>query len=199
MSLTKEKKYVLLLATIFVVGCNNLYTTPEITYLIKTGDHHSNVEGSLPRNGQRVLKTKALEFTARFNKSAAYDLKSNDQQDINKLFGFSDCNSLHQKNSARFGWNYNTRSGEIDIFSYVYKNGKRITEHLGSTTLNETVVYKITVSENHFIFDFKGTSLQIERGSQCNIGLYYMLFPYFGGNQTAPHDIRIFIRETFSE
>ena len=191
----KSATGIILIVTLSLMGCKSLDEAPEIVYLIKSGDHSSNVEGSLPTNGVRSLKSEILEFTARFDESAIYDLGNNDQEDVNKLFGYSDCNSHHQQNSARFGWNYNVASGQVDIFSYVYKNGDRMIEYLGSTDINETVVYRLSLSGDNFIFKFKDTIFQADRGSQCNIGLYYLLFPYFGGNQPAPHDIRIYIKE----
>ena len=188
-------KGIVLITALILIGCDTMYEIPEIIYLIKSGSHKSNVEGSLPNNGLRSLKTEVLEFTARFDESAVYDLGNGNQDDVNKLFGFSDCNSQHHQNSARFGWNFNTETGQVDIFSYVYRNENRIIEYLGSTEINETVLYRLRVSDNNFNFEFKDVSLQVERGSQCNIGLYYLLYPYFGGNETAPHDIRIHILE----
>lgn len=186
----------LIAAMTLIISCDALYEVPETSYLIKEGKHKSKVEGSLAGNGIRALKSEVLEFTARFDESAIYDLNGKDQADVNKLFGFSDCNSHHQDNSARFGWAYNLETSMMDIYAYVYNNGKRQIESLGSVAIHETAEYRLSINGSHFQFDFNGTSTMIERGGTCDVGLYYLLYPYFGGNNPAPHDIRIFIQES---
>ena len=179
----------------FLMSCDAIYEQPEVVYLIKAGQHQSNVEGSLPSNGLRSLKSESLTFTARFDETAKYDLNGNDQDDVNKLFGYSDCNSQHHENSARFGWAYNLDSEQVDIYAYTYTAGQREVKLLGATDINETNVYKLYMVGSDFVFEFKNAREVVKRGSNCDVGLYYMLFPYFGGNQKAPHDIRIYIQE----
>lgn len=185
----------LIFSFVCINSCNELYETPETVYLIKKGAHKSNIKGGFIGNGVRSLKSETLAFTARFDESAIYDLGGSDQGDINKLFGFSDCNSLHHDNSARFGWAYNLDSKQVDIYAYVYNNGERKMMKMGSTVIHETNHYRLSVSDTHFEFEFGSSVERFERGSSCNAGLYYLLFPYFGGNQTAPHDIQLVIQE----
>lgn len=185
----------LFLITVLVSSCDAWYEIPELVYIIKEGSHTSNVQGSLPGNGLRSLKSTTLEFTARFDQSAVYNLGNNDQQDVNKLYGFSDCNSHHQNNSARFGWAYNLESNEVDIYAYVYNNGNRVIQLIGSAGINETNLYRITLEEGSYLFEFKNFAERVNRGSDCGFGLYYLLYPYFGGNAKSPHDIKIYITE----
>lgn len=186
---------IMLVSVMCLQGCDELYEIPEAVYLIKEGQHKSNVQGSLPGNGLRSLKSERLAFTARFDRSAIYNLGDDDQYDINKLFGFSDCNSHHQTNSARFGWTYNLKTEMVDIYAYVYSNGDRKIKKLGAARIGETKQYVLAVSEGHFQFSFDNTVEEFERGASCSTGLYYMLYPYFGGNRPAPHDITIAIKE----
>ena len=193
--MVKLKGIISILFVVLCLSCDSIYENPEVVYLIQAGKHSSNVQGSLPSNGLRSLKSEALVFTARFDESAVYDLKGNDQDDVNKLFGFSDCNSKHQDNSARCGWSYNLATKQVDISAYVYVSGKREIIHLGSTEIHESNTYKLSLVGDEFKFEFKNSIERVARGSSCDVGLYYLLFPYFGGNQKAPHDIRIFINE----
>jgi len=39
-----------------------------------------------------------------------------------------------------------------------------------------------------------GVASMRRSGSVCNVGYYYRLWPYFGGDETAPHDITIHMR-----
>ena len=38
---------------------------------------------------------------------------------------------------------------------------------------------------------------EVARGGDCNADLYYVLGPYFGGDEEAPHDISIYMREIY--
>src|SRR5690606_41284654 len=62
------------------------------------------------------------------------------QDDINKLYGFSDCTSLHHANSARFGWNW--KDGALRIHAYCYVDSVRQYKELDrkSTRLNSSHV-----------------------------------------------------------
>ncbi len=185
----------LVLTVLLLSACSTWYEEPEVAYVIEAGKHKSNVEGSLPGNGVRALKSEVLRFRARFDQTAIYDLGNDNQYDVNKLFGFSDCNSHHQENSARFGWNYDLKEAQINVYAYLYVNGKRRIETLGALAIHEDASYALRVTNTHFIFTFNGMETSFERGSDCSVGLYLLLYPYFGGNTPAPHDIRIYIQE----
>ncbi|HEY9117446.1 MAG TPA: hypothetical protein VIN11_06450, partial [Roseivirga sp.] len=118
------------------------------------------------------------------------------QMDINKLFGFSDCNSLHHQNSIRFGWNWNGEA--IDIYGYHYLDGKLNWKYLGTVEINKVYRYNIYLFEDLIEMEIEGITankVQFNRHNLiCEIGYYYQLFPYFGGDETAPHDINIYFK-----
>ena len=53
----------------------------------------------------------------------------------------------------------------------------------------------IKVSGDHYIFSVNNITTQMARESQTSEASGYKLFPYFGGNETAPHEIDIWIKE----
>ena len=178
-----------------VLSCSELYEPEEVLYRIPKDKHASKVVGGFPGEKVRTLKRDRLRFTVRFDETARYELLGNDQQDINKLLGFSLVNSFHHRNSVRLGWRYELSTGDIDLFSYVYLNGVWSHEFLGSIVIGETVECEILMTNDTFTFMLKNEVMAIvsyERGMKK--GIYYMLFPYFGGNQPAPHDINVFIK-----
>ena len=131
-----------------------------------------------------------------FDKSCAYDLVGEDQKDINKLFGFS-AGLNHHKDSARFGWAYN--EGMIELWSYCYIGGERRVGYLCSVLLGESYTLDLSVSGSEtcyrFIVHHKGSlyrSSEVYKDDTWNFG--YNLWPYFGGNRPAPHDIQISLR-----
>ncbi len=167
-------------------GCEEPYEGPYEIYHIRKGQHFSTRK-------IMSLQTSGISFNARFDQSAIYTTKTSENQfDINKLMGFSDCNSMHHDNSARFGWRW--ANDQLEIFAYVYTNGQRITEKLGAANIGESHYYQILVQDDHYAFTFGETTKKIPRGKTCSGGFYYMLFPYFGGDEPAPQDISIMIK-----
>lgn len=167
-------------------GCRKLEDGYTV-YKIKEGKHHST-------RSIDFLKSDALSFYAKFDESAIYQSKDPvNQLDINKLYGFSECNQQHQKNSARFGWRW--LSGQIEIMAYVYNDGQNSWKHVGYVNPGEKHLYTIRIVEDKYEFLLDGNSVMMDRTSKCDIGFFYKLYPYFGGDETAPHDIRIWIED----
>ena len=107
--------------------------------------------------------------------------------------GFSECNDQHQTNSARFGWRW--LDGALEIHTYVYNEGVRTSVMLGSVELGEEYTYSIELRRNDYVFKVDGMdAVVVPRTNRCNRGLYYLLFPYFGGEEVAPHDMVIKIK-----
>lgn len=192
------KKLISLLAILLIgTACSEIYEPKEIEYLIPGGQHESRIQNGFAADKIRTLKSSHLTFTARFDQTARYDLGNNNQYDINKLMGFSDCNSLHHENSIRFGWRYSIEKDNIEIFAYAYSNSVVNYHYMGDVAIDQTALYQVQITEQTFLLQLNGdVSFELERTANCDKGLYYMLFPYFGGNEVAPHDISIFIEET---
>lgn len=132
----------------------------------------------------------------KFDSSCEYDLRSIDQFDINKLFGWSQ--GLHHKNSCRLGWVWNLSKKKMEIHAYSYVKGKRLSEYMCDCDLNKTYVGQIWIENSTYYFrvlDEKKEEIlgyaSIEADYLINIG--YTLKPYFGGNQPAPHEMKIFL------
>ncbi len=139
---------------------------------------------------------KRLARDVEFDISAKYDLGTDDNKDVNKLFGFGFFPS-HHKESARFGWNYNAAENRVNIFYYCYVAGERMFGELCSVPLYTRIrmsidiignVYSFTVTDAHNgWFEYGGTDVHFDH--KKNIG--YRLGLYFGGNNPAPNDIKI--------
>ncbi|WP_086596533.1 hypothetical protein [Hymenobacter crusticola] len=162
--------------------------SPAITYLIKAGSHETT-------NPFKLLRKSQVRFVVTFDSSAVYRSKDTDNQaDINKLYGMSDFNTFHQTNSARFGWRwYNNR---LELMAYSYKNGVNSSDFITALELNKPYTCTLTLSDQKYIYQVEGQTTSVEqsrRGSGIASG--YQLYPYFGGDETAPHDVRIKIQE----
>lgn len=161
-------------------------------YLIKEGKHGAEDTGG----GE--MTDHALVYDIIFDSTCVYEIASEDQADINKLFGFSDCNDLHHANSARFGWRW--YQNELQILSYTYNNDVVSYQELGAVEFDKSYRYIIYINEDSYEFYIEGImneTVSVDRGNTCDAGYYYFLWPYFGGNQTAPHDMKIFMRRIY--
>jgi hypothetical protein len=155
---------------------------------IKKGNHYSSWK--FPKfyvNNLNVSKN--IIFTD----SCKYDLGSEDQYDINKLFGIGYF-PWHHYNSVRFGWRYNIANNNISIFSYWYHNKIRNYELMGSVELNDLNFYLIQIKDNQHELIVLNRSLDIVMEHVVDVppkSIGYYLKPFFGGNKPAPHDITI--------
>ena len=164
-------------------------TPVTVVYTIRAGEH------SADKTDFAFTAKTSLQFSVIFDNSAIYKSKDTvNQHDINKLYGFSDCGYQHNTASARFGWNW--RNDSLRIYAYCYRNGERVSEELGTVELNKAVDYQLSIIGSNYVFTFKGKETLIARG--CSIvesNQRYRLYPYFGGDEAAPHTITISIAE----
>ncbi len=176
-----------ILFNIFLLSCEEVIDVPFRTFRIPKGEHKST-------RSIESLQSLSLAFQVVFDSTAIYQTKDPIQQfSTNKLLGFAECNSFHRENSARFGWQW--LNGRLEILAYTYVNGTRIEEFLGIVEIGKISNYQIDITDDSYIFTLNDyPSVIMDRGSTCKIGVYYMLFPYFGGQEVAPHDIIIQIR-----
>lgn len=133
-----------------------------------------------------------IKFKVMFNESSYYNLGNPNQSDINKLFGFS--NGLHHKNSVRFGWNPVSKDS-VAIYSYCYINGVRKSHFITTVNINQEYRMSIKDCEKFYLFtiinpDYNIFQDIVEKDDSV-ISLSYNLWPYFGGDEKAPHDISI--------
>lgn len=140
----------------------------------------------------------------KFDDSIKYKLPEEDQNDVNKLFGCS-C-GFHQVNSDRIGFRYNIQKDKVELVLYSYIDETRIpTRSICFVDINEEVVVELIINlENKETRSVKATVKRsngdiYETGfnnKKCSWSwLKYTLGGYFGGNQTAPHNIKVWQKE----
>jgi hypothetical protein len=134
-----------------------------------------------------LIKPKQLSYDVEFTDSCRYDIGTEDQADINKLFGIGYFPSHHNK-SVRIGWNYNIDTDKIELWAYWYTDWDRNWAYLKSVDINTTHRFTISVLDTTHVIDLGDVVFYIDLKPD-SIG--YLLMPYFGGNQPAPHDMII--------
>jgi len=158
------------------------------TYFIKQGNNYCD------NNDYALTQYTFMHFQAILDSTCIYTtVDPGNQADINKLYGFADCASHHQTNSARFGWNW--QNGAMHIHAYCYAGTVRSYKELGMVTLGKAFDCKLYVLPDKYIFELEGKKDTMTRSCPDNTAIGYKLLPYFGGDEPAPHDVRVKIRE----
>jgi len=158
------------------------------TYIIKAGNNFCE------NNVYPLSEIKILKFKAILDSTCIYtNVNPDNQADINKLYGFADDSAFHQISSARFGWNW--MDGQMHIHAYCYANAVRSYKELGTVLLNKEIECSLEVLPGKYIFTLNGKRDTMLRSSQDTVASGYKLLPYFGGDEPAPQDIKIKIKE----
>lgn len=165
-------------------------TTPTgqfIKYTIEKGNQYCN------SNAFKVIETTEMKFAVKFDSTAIYETASPENQyDINKLYGFSDNNSDHHQYSARFGWRWSDKA--LRLFAYVYNAGNVVSKELTTIGIGEEINCSIKVAGTQYLFTVNGVTSELPRLAITEKAKGYQLYPYFGGDEVAPHQIAILIK-----
>ena len=150
-----------------------------------------------------LIKPEALRYEVEFTESCRYRFGTDDDADVNKLFGIAfitwgsfwfviknllrgKVKALHHYNSVRWGWRYNALSGNIELLEYCYINGNRSINYITYCRINGK--HQLWIDQS----SLGGWELSSEYVYKMpNTWLCYELHTYFGGNRTAPHDMEI--------
>jgi hypothetical protein len=159
-------------------------------FAIESGKHRSDHDFvALPHLGEHV--DRALSFTATFSQDAAYTTSApSNQSDWNKLMGLS-TDRIHD-NSIRIGWRWNPATQLIELGSYGYLDGARVMPMIATVPLGQPIdcVLKMTDAG---LYAQAGAGSYTQSGSNgVGFAITWVLHSaYFGGDETAPHQIHV--------
>lgn len=163
---------------------------PWRNYIIRQGGHTNIFEGL------NLFQKDSMAFYFSFDSTAIYQtVDPKNQADWNKLMGFSDCQSHHHQNSARLVWRWTEGVG-VEIGEYYYISRNR--EYKGITKVNIGDTVFASVSAGNGYYTLQVGDVISEKIKKCNNRLAsYLLYPYFGGDEVAPHNINVHIRHLY--
>ncbi len=137
-----------------------------------------------------------MSRTVIFTESCLY--KADSENDWNKLFGFS--YGMHHQNSYRAAWRVHPEDNKvIELGIYTYNNGTRFYQAIGNCYVNNSVDIILQIHKDRCMMRTKDEDGHINRG-QIDYGKNikprpgYYLFPYFGGQAKASHDMTFLFR-----
>ena len=159
------------------------------TYIIPEGKHRSGSFFNHPDNSR-------IKFHFILDESAEYTTEiPENQYDVNKIYGFSDFGKTHRKYSIRLGWRY--IEGNIELCWLKRENNSMSSGFIRNIDINTSYEAMIDIETFYYTITIDGDTTMVRRrpdGFWGTIRRYY-LYPYFGGNEFAPHDITIKIKE----
>jgi hypothetical protein len=156
------------------------------TYTIRQGQHYCD------QNSIKSVRTSEMKFMVKFDNSAIYQtVIPENQYDINKLWGFTEGIN-NQYNSARIGWSWNNDA--LRLYGYVYANGIRYSQEITSVVIGSDITCSIKLAGSTYLFTVNGVSISLPRGPSTSQASGYQQYPYFGGDEVAPHLITILIK-----
>ena len=160
--------------------------------VINAGDH----DPTPMRSGSLLVSPREISATVTFDSSCIYDLKGGDQDDWNKVIGLGFVGSKdqtlgaapHQVDGARVGWRWNLQRQRIELGAYVYVEGKINSFKVAEVAINQPTKLIIKIDYDRKLYQVIGgptIPFTHEKTFAYETGLY------FGGNQVAPHNIRV--------
>ena len=191
----------LLLIFLIYTGCKKstppspppVITPSYVTFTILKGAHYAS---GYDYTHLEIITASHQHFKAIFDSSAIYStVDSTDQEDVNKLFGFSDNQSSHHAFSARIGWAWGNNS--LKLFGYTYNGSIRAIQQLAIVPIGQEIDCNIGIDTLHklYLFTINGTTNSMPRTANTTSIIGYKLYPYFGGNEVAPHNVTIKVKE----
>ncbi|AUD03279.1 hypothetical protein [Spirosoma pollinicola] len=161
--------------------------------VIEAGEHEPNPK----RKVGLLISPSEVSATVTFDSSCIYEVGAVDTDDWNKVIGLGFVGSKdqpldgvppHQVDGARVGWRWNPQHGRIDLGAYVYVEGQRIDFKVAEVALNTPTKMTIKIDYTRKVYQVLGgktVPFTHNKSFAYNTGLY------FGGNQVAPHRIRV--------
>lgn len=127
-----------------------------------------------------------LRFRAKFYPNCVYKPQREPEQ-ISKLYGISWGH--HHECSARVGWR--SDGSRIEVLSYVYvAHGRHESQHLDWIDVQEWHEYLIERTGDEVAVSINGEE-PVRHTLFAPAAASYKLYPYFGGEVPAPHEMWI--------
>ncbi|GAB2596764.1 hypothetical protein GCM10027190_51060 [Spirosoma areae] len=161
--------------------------------VIEAGEHEPNPK----RKVGLLISPGTISAEVTFDSSCIYDVGATDADDWNKVIGLGFVGSKdqalggvppHQVDGARVGWRWNPKRGRIDLGAYIYVEGKRTDFKVAEVALNTPTRMTIKIDYDRKVYQVLGgqaVPFTHDKSFAYSTGLY------FGGNQPAPHRVRV--------
>jgi hypothetical protein len=166
---------------------------------IEKGDHAAK-----PRllSGAQAIEVTEQSWSVTFGEGTDYDLRNADQLDWNKLCGRTFDLFIRDAYATMIGWRYNTTAEKIELIGYFNEDSDFfLTGPIVEVEQCELVELTMTIDFDAGIYAWTvskedGTWQQFLFSFNHSFRSSYEVNTWFGGNRTAPNDMRIYKSET---
>jgi len=172
-------------------------TLRDADFRIRAGDHDDSTSGGLKLFCLGTRLDRSVSFQVLFPASAAYRTSAAaNQLDWNKVMGITTLRIHH--NSIRLGWRWLPSEDRMELGFYGYIRGRRIDQAIARVRLDEWVDVELRLHRGGLAV--RVGSARYERAESLGLS---SIFPtptwilrtaYFGGDETAPHDMTVRVR-----
>jgi hypothetical protein len=163
-------------------------------YLLKKGNHYASMS-IFEKIGAIGWKMNNLSMQFVFRKECWWGPPRNqDDYDQNKLAGIG-FGTNHHNNSVRLTWVPDfDNPGMIKVSGYTYdekKEGQKFTiAFIKSVHVEDNITGRIECRDGGYFITVNDVTIRMDNVN-ADPNLCFRLFPYFGGNNTTPHDMVI--------
>ena len=197
------------LVVVLLSGCCSFEQLPDGFEVLTINENSHRARPYCHSDKERTY----LAYKWRFDDSAAYELGDRDQCDWNKLTGLSLHSFTNHKNSLMAAWRYD-RDGFLWVGIYYHEDNEVYHPTASCTDPERPAEYDPGTSmrvdigdviETHFNVNpdedwIALTILNISTGESLYMEKYWSqrfrktreIYPWFGGNERAPHEITIY-------
>ncbi len=158
--------------------------------IIKKGNKRISTFQQLTKFFRFYINKKSVAYNVIFSKSCLYD--SEKIAGVNKLFGLTFGLGNVHKTSVRFGWQPN-KNNKIEIYAYYYDFDGRKEMLIGEVEAEVLCKLKIEINDNEYVLTCNELKKVINHGKISKLS--YLNFIYFGGLNTSPQDIEIYVEK----
>lgn len=185
-----------LFAGLTLALASTAYAVPnQIDFQIQKGSHVDR-QGLGLSNITLGKRTRSLSFKVLFPASAVYRTANPaNQSDSNKLMGLSGVN-IHGT-SLRLGWSYNPATNKMVLRLYAYVKTVRVNQVVAEVPLNTWVDVELRLG-NEGMSTRVGTATYnhpVSPGLGALTPISVLKTAYFGGDETAPQNITVHVRD----
>jgi len=168
----------------------------DIDFRIRRGAHDSTPRG-ITDICVATRTNRTLTYQILFTPSCAYTTaQPGNQLDWNKAPGFSTV-FIH-RNSIRLGWRYLPAEDKVELGFYGYIQGQRIEQALTKVALDTWTDIEVRMHDGGLAV--RAGPNRYERNQSLGFSSWFptptmvLRTCYFGGDETAPHDMTVRVR-----
>jgi hypothetical protein len=203
----KAMKTLKLILLLLLLSCrkdvkeNPIHEVKTYKYQIEFGKHSPTGLNFRTHNEKT-----GFDFTLTLNNNCLYNLGTDDNYDINKAYGYT-WGFDPENNSFRIGWNCQRQNGRIQYFYYTHNF--KLRNPGPSDPYDKTFLFEsVPGVRHHFWGEFLRWpgAIRIYSSGYAgyrdipfnfkNVPLWGVYnYPYFGGDQTAPHRMNFTVEE----